>query len=262
MKLFYRDFNEGETTIILHGLYGSSDNWITIAKQLDKRHKFIIPDLRNHGQSPHSPIHSYHAMAMDIKEICEQLQIKKINIIGHSMGGKVAMEFACMFPEITKSLAVIDIAPKNYNSIEYTHHLKHHKEIISQMLEYNFKYKKSRTDIDSDFRSKIKDKATRQFILKNIKRNKGQFEWKINIESINNNIRNILNNTLNDDQLFNKACLFIKGENSDYISKEDIKDIRNNFPQAKLISIPHAGHWVHTDNPEMLIETLNNFLKL
>lgn len=262
MKLYYRDFNQGEPTIILHGLYGSSDNWLSIAKKLDIKQRIIIPDLRNHGQSPHSPIHNYHAMAMDIKELISSLDLKVVNIIGHSMGGKVAMEFACLFPENTKSLTVIDIAPKNYNSVEFAHHQKDHKSIISQMLSYDFSNKKSRTEINADFSSSIKDIATRQFILKNIRRNKGKFEWKLNIESIDNNIHNILKNSIDEEKLFNKKCLFIKGEKSDYISNNDMSNIRNNFPQAELISIPNAGHWIHTDNPETLIETLNNFLRL
>ncbi len=262
MKLFYRDFNKGEATIILHGLYGSSDNWLSIAKKLDNNNRVIIPDLRNHGQSPHSLIHSYYDMALDIKELCSLLKLNQVNLIGHSMGGKLAMQFACMFPQIVKSLAVIDIAPINYNCEKYNKHIRYHRDTIKEMLNYNFKEKKSITEIDNDFSYNIKNISTRQLILKNIKRNKGIFEWKINIESINNNFYNIFNNSLTNNHLFHKSSLFIKGENSDYIDIQDLKIIGKHFPNSKLISIPNTGHWIHTENPNCLINILNNFHKL
>ncbi len=261
MKLHYRSINQGEPLFILHGLYGSSDNWLSLSKKINSKYNIIIPDLRNHGISPHSPIHSYQAMAKDIKELADSLNTRKINIIGHSMGGKVAMEFACMFPEIIEKIVVIDIAPKNYNTPEFQHHLENHGVIIKQMLTYSFEGKKSRTDIDNDFAKNIKDFATRQFILKNIKRKDGKFEWKINIESISMNIHKIMENSLKRDYLFSKPTLFIKAENSDYIEQDDMECIKKTFPAAELVSIPHCGHWIHTEQPETLIETINNFLK-
>jgi len=261
MKLHYRNFNQGESLFILHGLYGSSDNWITIAKKLDTRYNITIPDLRNHGLSPHSSIHNYQAMSKDIKELADSLNLKKINIIGHSMGGKVAMEFACMFPEFTEKIAIIDIAPKNYNTLEFQNHLESHKTIINQMLNYSFEEKKSRTEIDNDFSNTINDFATRQFILKNIKRKEGKFKWKINIKSIHMNIHKMMENSLTEDYLFEKPTLFIKAENSNYIQPKDMVSIKKTFPIAELISIPDCGHWIHTKQPEILIETINNFLK-
>lgn len=260
MELNHRIFNQGEALIILHGLYGSSDNWISIAKKIDTRYHIVIPDLRNHGKSPHSPVHNYPAMAKDIKELADSLNLKKINIIGHSMGGKVAMTFACMYPELTNKLIIIDIAPKNYNMPEFQHHLISHRTIIDKMLNYSFEGKKSRTQIDKDFSHDIKDYATRQFILKNIKREEGAFKWKINIRSIHNNIHKILENSLKEEQCFRKPCLFIKGNDSDYILEEDMEDIKKTFPIAKLISIPDCGHWIHTEQPEILIETITKFL--
>lgn len=266
MKLFYREFGtEGEIIIIAHGLYGSSDNWVTIARALGERFRVIAVDLRNHGKSLHHAEHNFDAMAADIKDLLIELNIPKANLIGHSMGGKVVMQFALSYPTMVKKIAVLDIAPKTYTSFKnYGVSTNNHPAILAAMLDLNFSTIRSRGEIEDYIRTKIGEDTISNFLLKNIARKAdGSYEWKLNVEALNNNLDLILDGfsqyTSSNIEPFKGPTLFLRGEKSGYFQDEDLHNARKLFPNAELSTIPNAGHWLHAEQPRLVINSLTYF---
>ena len=253
MKLKYKTFGKGEPLIILHGLFGTLDNWQTVAKQLAKRYMVFIVDQRNHGRSPHVDEINYPAMADDLKVFMEEQWIYKANILGHSMGGKTAMQLALTYPEMLKKLIVVDIAPKDY--------VGNHQVIFDALFSLDLKNIKNRKHADELLQKTIKDFSIRQFLLKNLSLNKaGTYQWKMNLPVIYKDYSKILNNVIVDEAV-DVPTLFIKGAKSDYIQKEDFNFIKTIFPSAQLAVIEGAGHWVHAEKPKALIKLVEAFLE-
>lgn len=268
MQLFYREFGTSEEVIIIaHGLYGASDNWATIARALSEKHRVIAVDLRNHGKSPHYPEHNYVLMAADLKELLVNLKITRASFIGHSMGGKVAMQFALTYPSMIIKLAVLDIAPKAYTTFKnYGVTTNNHTAILSAMLAVDFSELKSRREIENHIRTQIEDEAISNFLLKNIARkNDGGYEWKLNVKALSDNLNEILDgfsfNQLLNIKPFNGPTLFLRGENSNYFQDEDLHVARKLFPNAELSTIPNAGHWLHAEQPKLVLNSLAYFLE-
>ncbi|MCD4745887.1 MAG: alpha/beta fold hydrolase [Bacteroidales bacterium] len=254
MKLFYRKYGSGQPVIILHGIFGISDNWVTLGKKISKRFKVFILDLRNHGRSPHSKIFNYSVMTDDIREFITEHKLDKTIIIGHSMGGKVAMNLALSYPELLEKLIIIDINLRQYTL------LKTHTDIIKTMLSVNFENIKFRIEVDEFLSETIDSFWIRQLILKNLYRiNKNKFAWRINLEAISNNYKEILKG-INSGKKFKKPALFIRGGVSDYITNEDFNLIYKNFPCAEIHTIKSASHWVHVDAPDELYKIFSEFL--
>ncbi|BDS09946.1 alpha/beta fold hydrolase [Aureispira anguillae] len=253
MQLNYKVFGEGEPVVILHGMFGTLDNWQTIAKQLAKHFMVFIIDLRNHGRSPHSEAFSYSIMANDVYEFMENNWIYEAHIVGHSMGGKVAMQLATENPDLVNKLAVVDIAPKAYKG--------NHQPIFDALFALDLTSLKSRKQANEFLESRIESYAVRQFILKNLSINKQTqtYEWKMNLPVIHNAYQHILGSS-DLSSPYNKPTLFIKGANSSYILEEEFSDYQVFFPQAKLANIDNAGHWVHAEQPKLFLEALTNFL--
>jgi pimeloyl-ACP methyl ester carboxylesterase len=267
MKLKFRKLGNGPALIIVHGLYGSSDNWLTIAKELSNHFEVFLIDQRNHGNSPHANSHTYQDLKKDLLEFMDDQHIEKAILLGHSMGGKTVMFFAMDYPERVKSLLVVDIAPKNYSRISnYSPQSIDHTSIVKAMLNFDLSAFKSRTDIDKKLAETIADKRIRQFLLKNLKRNENkQFVWKLNIKTINEYLSQIMDG-FEDDQYKNRKgnssfpVLFIKGANSNYICEDDHNLIRSIFPRAEITTIPNAGHWVHAEQAKLLVKTIEYFV--
>jgi pimeloyl-ACP methyl ester carboxylesterase len=264
MKLFYRRYGEGPPLIILHGLYGSSDNWVTIAKKISKNFTIYLPDQRNHGQSPHSDIHDYDSMSSDIREFAMENNLERFFLAGHSMGGKTAIRFALRWPELLEGLIVADISPfetKASNSESYNQQLA----ILRILVETDISATRSRADLESLFTDKISSGKIRGLILKNIQRNDdGSFSWKMNNASLLKNIDKIIDRVAGSERSYEPITgfpvLFLKGENSDYLPPEDFDEILKLFPAAEFRIIKNAGHWLHADNPEAVTEALLSFL--
>ena len=263
VTLHFRKSGHGASLVILHGLYGASDNWITIARKLEQRFTVYIPDLRNHGHSPHSTTHTYEDMVEDLFRFFSDHHIPKATLLGHSMGGKLAMMFAAQYPELTTGLIVADIAPKNYNSVDKPFKtVLQHEIILGLMEELNLVAVTSRKEIDHFLSEKLKDSTLRQFLIKNIHRNKeGYFEWKINVPVLKyalNSITSDVNREWFSDRLpiVGYPVTFIRGLSSDYISNEDILNIREIYPEARIIDIPDAGHWLHAEQPEKFLDAV------
>lgn len=254
MELFFREFGSGPAVIILHGLFGQSDNWVTIGRKIADQFHVYIPDLRNHGQSPHASIHSFTAMVDDLNEFIEKHAIEEPIIIGHSMGGKLAMSYALENPGSVKKLVVIDISPREYPERSI------HTQVISQMLEIDLEVFKTRQEVELQLKNKLTDERVRMFILKNLYfKLHGKLAWRLNLPVINQSINNLFEGIHNNSH-FRKPSLFIRGGKSDYITDIDIPLIMNLFPKADIKTIPHATHWVHADAPNELCYLLSAFL--
>ena len=252
MKLNYKHFGSGSPIIILHGLFGSLDNWVSIAKKLSTSYEVFIVDARNHGQSPKSEEFNYDVMADDLYAFLLDHQIVDPIILGHSMGGKTAMQFAMNYPNKIEKLIVVDIAPKSYPV--------HHREIIDGMLSLNFNIIKTRNEADQKLSIHIPELAVRQFLLKNLYwETKERLAWRFNLPVIDKNIEKV-GVTLNNLSPFYKPTLFIRGEISNYITFEDYDNIKKIFINAKIESLK-CGHWVHAEKPFEFEQLLIDFLE-
>jgi esterase len=268
MQLYFQKTGEGPALIILHGLYGLSDNWISIARKLSVFQTVYLVDQRNHGRSPHHPEHSYPAMALDLLELMESEKIKKASIMGHSMGGKTAMLFSAMFPEKVDKLIIVDIGPGGYANIDqHSPQVLAHLNIVNSLLSIDFEKFSSRVQIDKELALTIKDDTVRQFLMKNVHRNPDNtFSWKLNIKAISNAMPAIMGPVdLEKTDIKKSSCkfpvLFIKGEKSDYISPQQQLLISKYFPCAVLKTITGAGHWVHAEQPEAFFSLVDLFLR-
>ncbi|MEZ4906375.1 MAG: alpha/beta fold hydrolase [Saprospiraceae bacterium] len=254
MELHYKDYGSGEPLLILHGVFGMSDNWHTIAKILSEYYWVIVPDLRNHGRSGHSEELNYDVMSGDILQLIEKLHIRKCNIIGHSMGGKLVMNFALEYPEYIDKMMVLEIGVKQYSG--------NHEFILEALNKINPANYNDRRKIEMQLLEYIPNIRIVNFLMKNIKLNSDNtsYEWKFNLKAISENYNQLLS-SINSDHGYLGEALFVKGGNSDYILEYDWKDILELFPNAQLHTIASAGHWIHADKQQELVNEIKNFLK-
>lgn len=253
MNLYYHIIGEGEPLVILHGLFGSSDNWISIARKLAGKYRVILVDLRNHGRSAHHRDWNYAFMANDVDILLQTLGLTEVHLLGHSMGGKTAMTFAADYPETVRKLIVVDIAPRYYPI--------HHRTILDALLAIPLDTLKSRNDAEDLLSSKISDKDIINFLLKNLYRNHHHaFAWRFNLPVINAQIEVIGQATYPAEPL-EMPALFIRGANSDYVTDDDVMDIRQYFTDARVETIGNVGHWPHVGQPDVFTETVLSFLE-
>jgi len=256
MDLHFKTYgNHPKKLLILHGLFGMTDNWHHIAGKLSEKYTVIVVDLRNHGNSPKNATMNYDVMASDVMELLWTLQLEKVYLLGHSMGGKVAMNFALQYPDKLQKLIVVDIAPKNYG--------RGHDDIFAALLPLDLSLYKTRSEIDQQLEKDLPDFYTRQFILKNLQRNEeGTYSWKMGLKNIYDNYDNISSGELPEGKQYNGDTMFLKGEKSKYIQEKDKEEIEKYFPKAIFETIENAGHWVHADNPNAVVQAINNFIDL
>jgi len=257
LKLFSRKYGTGFPIVILHGLYGSSDNWLTIGKTLSEKYSVYLIDQRNHGKSEHSNIHNYDAMSDDLFEFFNENKIEKAIVIGHSMGGKTAMFFAEKFPEMVKKLIVVDIAPFTYSAKFATSH----EHILNSLSKLNLEICETRIEIENQLSEYIEEESLRKFLLKNIGRNAdNSFYWIMNLSVLKNSLPDILQG-LETQNKINVPTLFIKGEKSHHIEMSDFEKIKSIFTNAKFEIIKNAGHWLHAEQPEAFLNRLNTYIE-
>lgn len=246
--------SSGVDLIILHGFLGMGDNWKTHAKNLSRiGYKVHLVDQRNHGKSFWDDSFSYSLMAKDLVNYCNNHYLKKVLVLGHSMGGKTLMHLACEYPELIKAFIVVDIGTKNYES--------HHQQILKGLSCLDFDQISTRSEVDKELAKYVQDSITRQFLLKNL-------YWKSAERlALRNNI-NVLKDAselvgvgLNSNAHSFHPCLFIKGGNSDYILDTDKPIINHHFPNAEHQLIPFAGHWLHAENPKQFFKIISNWLE-
>nr|WP_315173503.1 alpha/beta fold hydrolase [uncultured Flavobacterium sp.] len=244
----------GQPLVILHGFLGMSDNWKTLGVQFAAEgFEVHLLDLRNHGRSFHSDDFSYELMVQDVYDYCKANSLTNIDIIGHSMGGKVAMLLATTYPDLIHKLIVADIGTKYY--------APHHQDILAGLNAVDFTQKPSRNEVDALLTSHIPDFGTRQFLLKSLYwQEPGQLAFRFNLSVFNQKIDQI-GKPLPENAVFFESTLFIRGGNSNYILDQDMVAIQHHFPKATLKTIPNVGHWLHAENPVQFYQFCVDFLK-
>lgn len=252
MKLFFRKIGQGKPLIIVHGLWGASDNWLPIAHRLEDKYQVILPDVRNHGQSPHSDIMSYEAMSDDLIELIQDLRLPEPPaIVGHSMGGKIVMALLLKRPELVTRPVIVDIAPIAYSFKDGGRHDK----VFNFMRDFDLKACAGWDDIRNAIGLHFHSERGRQLFLKNIRRAPDGFQWKINYPVIGAHFEEISGCPGPfPHATYDHEILFVKGERSNLIP--DLSCLQKQFPAARLIQIPQCGHWIHAEQPEMLAEAI------
>ena len=254
MTLNYKTYGTGEPLIVLHGLFGTADNWQTLAKQWAAHFTVFALDLRNHGRSPFGESHTYNDLTADIAEFMAQHNILRANLLGHSMGGKAAMHFVQKHPERIKKLLIADIAPRNYKT--------GHEGVFDALFAVDLSTNPSRSEVESTLKEYIlNDNGTLQFLLKNLTRDTetNALVWKINIPVLHKHYYEIIGNIAIPNTI-ETPTLFLRGGNSKYINDVDWSYITDVFGDVRLATVPNAGHWLHAENPSGFSAAALDFL--
>ena len=251
MQLNFKKSGSGPPLVILHGLFGSLDNWFSIAKELVEHYTLYLVDQRNHGDSPHSNEWNYGVMVEDLRELLDAESLDSVYLMGHSMGGKTVMNFAVQYTERVRKLIVGDIAPRYYPI--------HHQVILEGLNALDLSQLQSRKEADDLLALYIPELGIRQFLLKSLGRDENGFVWKINLPVITQHIEEV-GKALEEGTVFEGPALFLGGANSSYIQEKDLSDMKRHFPNCTWISIPNAGHWLHAEQPQAVIQEIRNFL--
>jgi len=242
----------GQPLIILHGYFGMSDNWKSLGAEFSKNFEVHLIDQRNHGRSFHAEDFDYELLVEDLYNYIQHYQLEFTILLGHSMGGKVAMQFAVIYPELVDKLIVADISPRFYTP--------HHEDILAALNAVNFSLHNTRKKVEDVLRIYIKEEGVLQFLLKNVYwKSKDELDFRFNLHSLmehNSEVGEALPSFIQ----FNGETLFLKGETSNYITKDDKPLIEEHFPNSKIVTVKNAGHWLHAENPTQFYEEVINFL--
>jgi pimeloyl-ACP methyl ester carboxylesterase len=254
MHLFSRKVGEGQPFVVLHGVFGSSDNLFTVCKKLaEAGFEVHILDARNHGQSPRSEEFNYEVMAADLNEYLDENNIQNPIIMGHSMGGKTAITFAQNYSNFSK-IIIVDIAPRFYPT--------HHDHILAGLAAIDLGKIASRKEAGDVFSNYVSDFGEKQFILKNLYRTEeGGFDWRINIPVISREIYQIGGEIILDKKV-DKPTLLIRGSESSYVTDADFEVFKSAFVNAELLTIEGANHWVHATKPAEFVEAILDFAQI
>jgi len=252
MNLNFKEYGSGQPVIILHGLLGMLDNWHSFAKKLSQDYWVILVDQRNHGKSPHSEEFNYDILADDLYDFMETNHIPKSHMIGHSMGGKTVLNFLNKYPEKVERTIIVDISPKAYSG--------GHEKIFEALLDLPLSEIATRKQAYDWLMKRVPEESTSNFLLKNLRREKGgEFNWKANIEVLRDSYENIKEEIFFSENIEHPS-LFVQAGQSDYISDDDDTFIGRDFSNYKIVKIENAGHWVHVDEPEVLLNEVKRFL--
>ena len=250
--LHYERQGSGPALIIIHGLFGSLRNWRSLSRRYAGHFDVIAVDLRNHGASFHAPEMSYPVMARDLLDLVDALELDRVHLLGHSMGGKTAMMFARLWPGRLSRMVVADIAPVTY------HHS--YDALIEPVMQLDLASLKSRREADERLRAAIPDDAIRLFLLQSLEQDGAGWRWQINWKAIRDNIDAIIGFPPIDDWCIEHPTLFLRGGFSDYLRDEYWPLIEAHFPHARLETLVRAGHWLHAEQPDAFFEHTRNFL--
>jgi pimeloyl-ACP methyl ester carboxylesterase len=253
MDLFFNQYGEaGPPLIILHGLLGANGNWHTLSRTAfqDVARVYAV-DQRNHGRSPHADRIDYPSMAADTNDFVEQHDLGRAHLLGHSMGGKTAMQTALTYPSVVDRLIVVDMAPRAY--------APRHTDLLDALARIDPSAYDDRDAVDAALAEDVPSWPIRQFLLKNLDYDGTRYRWMPNLDAIRRHY-DAINAAVTDDSSFDGPALFVRGAESDYVSDDDVPGIRRRFPNAELVTIEGAGHWVHADAPDALAEVVTDFL--
>jgi len=265
MKLNYRKIGSGHPLVILHGLYGSGDNWLSIGKSFSSFCEVIMLDQRNHGKSPHHEVHNYEVLMSDLKEFLDHQGITKAMILGHSMGGKVAMRFAMEFPGMVTRMLVVDISPASYLDDGDNRHLGVHEKIIGAMQKVDLDNSVGLSGVQSQLVDLLQDERLVRFLLKNLRKETGEgYTWRLNLPVLRNSLRALSDGLdierLREMKISSFPILFIRGEESRYIGEEDRVLIKELFPLSQMVTLKNTGHWLHAEQPDRFARIVKRFI--
>ncbi len=253
MELYHQHFGEGKPMIILHGLFGMSDNWVALAKRYAEDYSVHVIDQRNHGRSQWHDVFNYAAMVDDVLEFMESHQMESAVFLGHSMGGKVSMQFALDNPEKVEKLIVADISADAYNHT--------HDTFIEAMLSIEVEKYDKRSEVSKAMKEKIEDERIRQFLMKNLHwKDRSTMGWKANLKVIHENLHEVFR-AMDAPMPFPKPTLFVRGGNSLYIRDKHIPRIKKLFSMASIETIEGASHWLHAEKPDEFYHLTMKFLR-
>ena len=252
VTLWHRSYGGGQVCVFLHGLLGSSENWHSVAEALADEWKCVVPDLRNHGRSPHAPEHSYGAMANDLGELLDLIEVRRCLLVGHSMGGKVAMRFALDNPSRVEGLVIEDVIP-GATSPQYLNYL-------NALIELRLDTITSRRAAEEQLSGDVPDTSMRQFLLKNLERVNGRYRWRANLRGLKDSYDEIWG-AIEPTGSYGGPALFVKGSESDVVSGQRAATVRDFFPQAQIESVEGAGHWIHATHFERFLSLIRNFTR-
>lgn len=255
MKLSYAEYGHGPALIVLHGLFGSARNWNTVATRLAETHCVYALDLRNHGNSPWAEAMSYYDLAEDVGGFIEERELAPVAVLGHSMGGKAAMVLALERGHLVDRFIVVDIAPVRYGGNELESYLRTMQSVTLDGL-------KRRDEVEAQLRDKVKEERIRSFLMQNLIYRNQHFAWRINLRALASNFPQLIDfPAAAETRVYEGRALFLSGRLSDYVRPDHHPAIRRMFPKAEFDVIDHAGHWVHVDQPERLVERVLGFLQ-
>ena len=254
IDLYFREYGRSnvEPLILLHGLFGSSMNWMGIARRLESDFRVLIPDLRNHGRSPHSEQMDYAGMAQDLLGLMNSQAIRSAHFIGHSMGGKIAMWLALAQPERVEKLVVVDVAP-----VTYDHQFE---AIFTGLAGIDLQQLPDRQAADQLLARQVRSGAVRQYLLQNLVKTAGAWRWRFNLPVLRDRLSVLTGFPDAHDRTFPGDVLCIYGAQSDYVKPEYIPAMRRLFPFARLRMLAGAGHWVYAEQPEGFSQAVRAFL--
>ncbi len=252
MILHSKILGTGTPLLILHGYFGMGDNWKSLGNKFAENYQVHLIDQRNHGRSFHTYDFDYELLVEDLFKYIQHYNLEKVVILGHSMGGKTAMLFAVTFPNYVDKLIIADISPRYYKP--------HHQQILAALNVINFEIQNTRNKVAETLKIYIKDPGILQFLLKNVyRKTKEQLAYRFNLESLTEN-NNEVGAALPSFTEFNGETLFLKGEKSDYITKNEEGLIAAHFPNSKIVTVKNAGHWLHAENPTQFYSEVVTFL--
>lgn len=256
IRLFHREFGEAgkPPVVLLHGLLGSSRNWMAAARALEEEFHVLALDLRNHGNSPHTEEHDFQVMTEDVLRWLDEFELREVRLIGHSMGGKVAMRLACRHPERVRRLVVVDIAPREKEPS--------HVAEFQALLELPLDRISSRADADRMLAERISSSPMRQFLLTNlVRRSNGSFAWQANVKGLARNLANTGVSPVSEEDRFERPALWIVGGKSNFVKAGDDRLIQKHFPRARIETFPESGHNPHVEDRPRFVGTVTQFLK-
>lgn len=254
LQLHYRSYGDpgSRPLLLLHGLLGSSANWHSIARALEGGFRVLVPDLRNHGRSPHSQDTDYPLMAADLAALIRRLELGAADLVGHSLGGKVAMQLALQAPDMVRSLVVVDIAP-----VRYDHRFE---SMITALQGLDLGSLTNRQQADRQLADLLDDPGLRQYLLQNLVKEQGRWRWRMYLDGLIRAMPDLMDFPVATGRQFPGPALFLYGGASTYVLPEHAGAIRERFPMARLRMVPGAGHWVYAEQPEAFLLALNGFL--
>lgn len=255
LELAYRELGDPQRPplLLVHGLFGSSGNWMGVAKRLQADYRLILPDLRNHGRSPHHPTMDFPAMAADLSALLDRLEIESASLVGHSMGGKAGMWLALTQPERVERLVAADIAPVSYHN--------RFEAIFRGLCELPLEALQGREEADRLLAPRVPELAIRQYLLQNLVKQSGGWQWRLNLPVLESSIGTLTDFPVRDGMSYAGEVLFLYGERSDYVLPEYRDLILELFPLARLRMLAQAGHWVYAEQPEGFSQAVRAFLK-